>query len=444
MISQEPIIKVGVIQRASELRGTLNGKFTVANVIGLSGEFVIRSERGTVIFTKSDGQRVLSENEISCLPIERGSFILNNVAIGVGFHWERREDQTFEGRLKCIAQDSHTTTAVNEISLESYLKSVISSEMSAEAPVEFLRAHAIVSRSWILSLLERKSRQTASKPETEGPSAGIDEVVRWYGHEDHRGFDVCADDHCQRYQGITKIINRSASGAVESTRGVVLTKEDAVCDARYSKACGGLTENYSNVWDERQVSYLQSICDSQKKHKPIRSEHDAERWIESRPEAYCDTTDHDILKNVLPAVDQETKDFYRWKVEYNRDELGELIRMKSGIDIGSVQDLVPVSRGPSGRIVKLKIAGTVRTVVVGKELEIRKWLSKSHLYSSAFVVKKELDAQGRPAKFILHGAGWGHGVGLCQIGAAVMGSMGIPADQILQHYFKGAQITKLY
>jgi stage II sporulation protein D len=444
MISQEPIIKVGVVQRASELSGTLNGKFTVANVIGLTGDFSVRSERGTVIFTKSDGQRILSEDEIACLPLEHGSFLLKNVPIGIGFHWEQSEDQTFEGRLRCVAQDSHTITAVNEINLESYLKSVISSEMSAEAPMEFLRAHAIVSRSWLLALLERNSGKNTERPAMETPANGEDEIIRWYGHEDHDRFDVCADDHCQRYQGVSKITNQSASGAIESTRGVVLTSDGLVCDARYSKACGGLTENYENVWEDRRVQYLQSVCDSPRKHKPLRGEHDAVRWIDSRPEAYCDTTDQDILRRILPSTDQETKDFYRWKVEYRRDELEEIIKTKSGIDFGSLQDLVPVSRGPSGRIIKLKIVGTARTVVVGKELEIRKWLSKAHLYSSAFIVKKEADAQGNPVKFILNGAGWGHGVGLCQIGAAVMGSSGIPAEEILRHYFKGSQITKLY
>ncbi len=444
MVSQEPIIKVGVIQRAPEIHGALNGKFAVANVIGLTGDFSVRSERGTVIFTKNDGQRVLSENEIPCLPLENGSFTLKDVTIGIGFHWERRENQTFEGRLRCIAQDSRTITAVNEINLESYLNSVVSSEMSAGAPPEFLRAHAIVSRSWLLALLERKARQGAPKPTSGISSDSAAEIVRWYGHEDHTGFDVCADDHCQRYQGVTKIVNQSASAAVESTRGVVLTSDGVVCDARYSKACGGLTESYDNVWDDERVGYLQSITDSAAKHKPIRSERDAACWIESRPEAYCDTTDQDILRRVLPSVDQETKDFYRWKVEYSKDELEEVIRTKSGIEIGSLQDLIPISRGSSGRITKLKIVGTARTLVVGKELEIRKWLSKSHLYSSAFIVKKEVDAGGKPVKFILHGAGWGHGVGLCQIGAAVMGSKGIPAEEILQHYFKGSQISKLY
>lgn len=444
MISQEPIIKVGVVQRVPELKGTLNGKSTVANVIGLKGEFSVRSERGTVFFTIADGQRILSENELPCLPLGQGSFTLNDVTVGIGFHWERKENQTFEGRLRFLAREGRTITAVNEINAESYLKSVISSEMSAEAPVEFLRAHAIVSRSWLLSLLERRTGRATELDRTEGMARSEDEVVRWYGHEDHDLFDVCADDHCQRYQGVSKIVNQLASGAVESTRGVVLTTDSSICDTRYSKACGGLTENFENVWQNERIGYLQSVSDAPTKHKPVRSEREAERWIESRPEAYCDTTDGDILKRVLPSMDRETKDFYRWKIEYRREELEELIRMKSGIEIGTLLDLVPVSRGPSGRIIKLRIVGSARTVVVGKELEIRKWLSSSHLYSSAFIVKKEMGTDGKPAKFILSGAGWGHGVGLCQIGAAVMASKGISAEEILKHYFKGSQISRLY
>lgn len=432
------------MQRVSEAKGTLTGKFAVANVIGLKGDFAVHSERGTVIFLNAEGQRILSENDILCLPLEQGTFHLNDVTVGIGFHWERREDETFEGRLRFIAQEGRTITAVNEINLESYLKSVISSEMSADAPVEFLRAHAIVSRSWLTALLEHRLATKSGLAPTVETNQNANDVLRWYGREDHDVFDVCADDHCQRYQGISKIINPSAGKAVESTRGIVLASDGTICDARYSKACGGLTEDFENVWDDHTVAYLRTISDSATKHKPIRSERDAERWIDSQPEAYCNTSDENILRRILPSIDQETKNFYRWKVEYSREELEGLIKTKSGTDVGELVDLVPLSRGASGRIIKLKIVGTARTITVGKELEIRKWLSKSHLYSSAFVVTKELGADGKPARFILKGAGWGHGVGMCQIGAAVMASKGISAEDILKHYFTDAELTKLY
>jgi stage II sporulation protein D len=444
MISQEPVIHVGIIEHAPEVKGSLQGRFAVANVIGLKGDFTVRSERGTVIFTNAEGQRILSEDAILCQPLDQGTFILKDVVIGRGFHWERKEDETFEARLKLIAKDGRTVTAVNEISLESYLKSVISSEMSAGAPMEVLRAHAIVSRSWLTALLERKKTQIAGAVHAESTIQRGDELIRWYGHEDHVNFDVCADDHCQRYQGLSKIVSKTVAEAVESTRGMFLVSGGEICDTRYSKACGGLTENFENVWHNEEIPYLRSVSDSVTKHKAIRSERDAERWIHSTPDAYCNTSDENLLKQVLPSFDQETKDFFRWKVEYHREELEELIKTKSGIDFGTLKELVPVLRGPSGRIIKLKIVGSAKTLTVGKELEIRKWLSKSHLYSSAFTVQTENNAEGVVEKFILTGAGWGHGVGLCQIGAAVMASKGIKAEDILKHYFRNAELSKLY
>jgi len=444
MISQEPTITVGIVERIPEVRGSFQGRFAVTNVIGMKGDFTVRSERGTVIFTNAEGQRILSGDEILCQPLEQGTFTLNDVKIGIGFHWERDEDETFEGRLRLVAQDNRTVTAVNEIGLESYLKSVISSEMSAEAPVEFLRAHAIVSRSWLASLLERKKGRESGRVHAGSTVQNNDEFIRWYGEANHESFDVCADDHCQRYQGISKIINNTAIQAVESTRGMFLVHDQEICDARYSKACGGLTEDFENVWQEVEIPYLRSISDSPVKHKPIRSERDAERWIESRPEAYCNAPDENILRSVLSPVDQPTKDFFRWSVEYTREELEEIVRTKSGMDFGTLMDLIPVLRGSSGRIIKLKIVGTAKSMTIGKELEIRKCLSRSHLCSSAFTVTVERSPEGIASMFVLKGAGWGHGVGLCQIGAAVMASKGIKADDILFHYFEGAGIAKLY
>jgi SpoIID/LytB domain protein len=270
------------------------------------------------------------------------------------------------------------------------------------------------------------------------------ELIRWYDREDHDVFDVCADDHCQRYQGVTKIISTAAAEAMRATRGVFLIFADAICDARYAKACGGLSENFENAWENTPVSYLQCIADAEQRHPPIRSEAEAERWMLSQPKAFCNTADGKILQQILPSFDQETTDFYRWTATYLREELQEILRKKSGLDFGTLLELLPVQRGPSGRIIKLKIVGSKLTLTVGKELEIRRWLSNSHLYSSAFVVKSERDANDVPVRFTLHGAGWGHGVGLCQIGAAVMAMKGYRAEEILQHYFRGAQLKKLY
>jgi stage II sporulation protein D len=444
MINQEPIIKVGIFEGCPEARGSLQGKFAVANVIGLKGDFVVRSERGTIIFTKADGQRILSEEEITCQPLEQGSFLLKDVKIGINFHWQRQEDQIFEGRLRLIAQEGRTIAAVNEISLESYLKSVISSEMSALSPIELLKVHAITSRSWLVAMLERRKKAIDADRTPLHSVKNKEELIRWYGREDHLLYDVCADDHCQRYQGISKIVSDSVSAAVEATRGTFLVWGEEVCDARYSKACGGLTENFDSVWEQTPLPYLRSISDSVARHRPIKTEQDAARWIRTQPEAYCNTSDVNILRQILPAFDQETVDFFRWKVSYAAGELNELVKTKSGTDFGSVHDLIPVERGPSGRIIRLKIVGSKKTLTIGKELEIRKWLSPSHLYSSAFTVEIERDPEGNAQKFILTGAGWGHGVGLCQIGAAVMAAKGFGADEILRHYFKDAELVKLY
>ncbi|HTP14071.1 MAG TPA: SpoIID/LytB domain-containing protein [Bacteroidota bacterium] len=444
MITQEPVVRVGIFEHSAVARGTMRGRFAVSNVIGLEGDFEVRSERGTVIFQNAGGRRILSEDEIRCQPLEAGTVLLKDVKIGVAFHWERNQDQVFQGKVRFVAQDGKTIAAINEIELEPYLKSVIASEMSATAPLELLRAHAIVSRSWLAALQER--RRSDEQRGTHGATTiqRDNEIIRWYGHEDHAIFDVCADDHCQRYQGIAPIVSETVGQAMDSTRGVFLVMGDKICDTRYSKACGGLSENFENEWEDVPVPYLQCVSDSTTKHRPLRTEQDADRWIRSRPEAYCNTTDSNILRQVLPSFDQETMDFFRWTIAYSREELEELIRKKSGIDFGTLHDLVPVERGLSGRIIKLKIVGSKKTLTVGKGLEIRKWLSKSHLYSSAFTVDVERDAQNVPVRFVLNGAGWGHGVGLCQIGAAVMATQGFKAEDILSHYFKGAKLEKLY
>jgi SpoIID/LytB domain protein len=363
-------------------------------------------------------------------------FSLSDVTIGSRFHWERTEEQTFQGDLILQPREDGTIAVINEIPLEDYLESVISSEMSSAAPMEFLKAHAILSRSWILAALDRKNREKGTSKSSEKTTD--EEVIRWHDREEHDLFDVCADDHCQRYQGITKIISKQAREAVRETQGMVITYQDKICDARYSKACGGVTENFDTAWDDKRVPYLKSISDASVPHRPIKTEEEASAWCLANPDAYCNTKDEGLLEKILPDFDRETRAFFRWRVDYSPNELEEILRAKSGFDFGALQEIIPLRRGPSGRISRLKIVGSKRSIVVGKELEIRRWLSRTHLYSSAFVVKVE------SGRFTLYGAGWGHGVGLCQIGAAVMAMKGFSAEKILGHYFRGIEIQKVY
>ena len=365
-------------------------------------------------------------SDITLTPGEASSsaFALDNMTIGIGFHWERKERQVFRGALRIISRPDGLTV-INDVPLEEYVTSVISSEMSASCPLELLKAHAVISRSWLLF-----PKGTAAEAAREPLARQQHESVRWYGREAHPDFDVCADDHCQRYQGITKAFSDAASEAVNSTRGELLLYAGRICDARFSKCCGGVTEQYSTAWEDQDIPYLKSIYDG-----PVEScSYDAESLIRSEPPAYCNTRDVNLLARILPGFDQETQDFYRWRVEYSPEELRDLVKARLGVDLGSIRDLQSLARGPSGRIYRLKITGEKDFLVIGKELEIRRALSRSHLYSSAFVVDKET------GRFVLRGAGWGHGVGLCQIGAAVMASEGKSYKEILVHYYRGTTV----
>ena len=354
------------------------------------------------------------------------AFALHNITIGIGFHWERTERQVFRGGLRLIERTAGLT-AINDVSLEEYVTSVISSEMSASCPLELLKAHAVISRSWMW--FPKTNPASVATPPPQSPDHH--EIVRWYGREAHLDFDVCADDHCQRYQGITKMFSAAAADAVRATKDEFLRYRGAICDARFSKCCGGITERYATAWDDREVPYLESVRDG----GPDSSPHAPETWIRSQPPAYCCTDDSELLSRILPGFDQETRDFYRWKVSYTANELGDLIRDKLGIELGPIRDLHPLTRGPSGRIDRLKITGEHDHLVIGKELEIRRALSRTHLYSSAFVVDRNDD------RFVLTGAGWGHGVGLCQIGAAVMANQGKTYRKILAHYYRGTSVS---
>ena len=359
------------------------------------------------------------------------SFSLMDVVIGVNFHWQRLETQTFRGSLRLLA-DGGKIWAINDLPVEEYLESVISSEMSAQSSLPLLMAHAVISRSWLMSQIDGNTA-----PNTQASHG--DAFIRWYDHTDHTLFDVCADDHCQRYQGITKETSPNVAEAIRRTRGELLTYGDEICDARFSKCCGGAMEEFQYCWDDTPKPYLKGIGDTPEETIPdLTVEEDARQWILSSPKSFCNTTDKRILSQVLNDYDQETTDFYRWRVSYTQEELSKLVEKKLGAGLGTITDMRPLKRGTSGRICELRITGTKKTIVVGKELEIRRALSESHLYSSAFVVEKQGDT------FTLIGAGWGHGVGLCQIGAAVMGDKGYAYDEILRHYYPGAEIEKAW
>ncbi len=438
----EPFITVGIADHEKEISGCFEGTYRIEGDGPLDGKFSAIAGDKSIAFSDALCNTTRRFQTLRCVGIQGSCFRLANVVIGIDFHWERKEEQAFQGNLILRLRNDGTIAVINEISLEDYLKSVISSEMNSEAPKEFLKAHAILSRSWFLSALERKQ----SAHNTVEPSGMFteEEIIRWYDREDHDLYDVCADDHCQRYQGITKILSPQATEAVTETQGLVITWGDTICDTRYSKACGGLTEEFRTAWSDEHISYLRGISDAPVHHCPIRVEDDAARWILSDPIAYCNTHDERLLEKILPQFDRETKDFFRWTVRYGREELEQILTEKSGFDFGTLKDIIPIKRGPSGRIFRLKIVGSKKSIIVGKELEIRRWLSRSHLYSSAFIVETDRDVMGEVRQFLFHGAGWGHGVGLCQIGAAVMAHKGFSAEEILCHYFPGTKLLKIY
>ena len=530
--SWQPVIDVGLLT-APQLRVRFNQPFTGPDSLkgGICGEQAFTLADGMVEWNGKRYGRLEFRPEGSA-PEEGDSrgFTLHKVRIGINFHWEREEDQLFSGGLTILPSEEGLV-AINSVLTEDYLLSVISSEMNGDAPEEFLKAHAVISRSWLLARPTLGGRDNAhgsegschsaagngdnpDSPESPGnghSGQGIsapgscenDRIIRWYDREDHSLFDVCADDHCQRYQGLLRAGNANIRRAIDATRGLVLTDgpDGAICDTRFSKCCGGVSERFSACWADEDYAYLRPVRDyaclqtdednaaddgtpvtvgtvaaestcskpgfpaASPKHRntvgiipDLSDEQNAREWILSSPEAFCNTSDPALLSTVLNSYDQETADFYRWRVEYTQEELSDLLRRRSGIDFGSVLELRPLRRGASGRIIELLIRGTLRTVTVGKELEIRRWLSESHLYSSAFVVdtvyaepaadgqdiQPGINAPAIPTGFILHGAGWGHGVGLCQIGAAAMSARGCTFDRILAHYFRGSCLTRLY
>jgi len=446
-MNSRPNVEVGIML-VPELSFRLSGKYTIAGKNDIYyDECTAGIEEYRIRITSEKSLRD-SGRELIFMPcnLTADHFELHDVVIGVDFHWEQKEHQKFRGALK-LKLIGDRIAVINILPVEDYLKSVITSEMKADASIELLKAHTIIARSWLLSKLE-KGNKTDSKPGSISANESEEIYIHWWDTEDHEHFDVCADDHCQRYQGIARISNPGVIEAVNRTMGMVLKYREEICDTRYSKSCGGKTELYSSCWEEKEVDYLQSFPDTKQtpgSFTDLTDEVQAGNFILSSPECFCNTSEDKVLSQVLNDYDLETSDFFRWEVEYSNEELSELIRKKSGHDFGSIRSLVPVKRGPSGRLVLLRIVGTKKSLTIGKELVIRKWLSPSHLYSSAFIVKEmDTDENGLPGTFHLSGAGWGHGVGLCQIGAAVMGEKGYDYTEILQHYYPGAEIKNVY
>ena len=448
---KQPNVTVGIVS-GQKIHFSLNKPY-LAKGETVMGEQVIEFSEGGVLWNGNQYSKLTFHPQSA-----DASFSLSDVTIGVNFHWERKETQTFLGTLRFVVE-ADKICAINELPVEKYLESVISSEMSATSSLELLKAHAVISRSWLLAQMKKRREVAASGNNFFSFVKKDDMLIRWYDREDHTIFDVCADDHCQRYQGITKETSPHVAEAIRQTLGQVLLDGEDICDARFSKCCGGETEEFQYCWEDTPKSYLTAVRDlvlgvkneEQEDssrftlHSSLQDEATAEQWIRSNPPAFCNTTDKKILSQVLNDYDQETADFYRWKVTYSQEKLQQLFEEKLKMNFGAILDMKAVERGKSGRISKLQIIGTEKTFTIGKELEIRRALSDTHLYSSAFVVDKyDKDEQGVPQRFEIIGAGWGHGVGLCQIGAAVMGEQGYAYNDILLHYYQGAEIKQLY
>lgn len=447
----EPQVKVGILS-AESIKFTLTGIYSTPDEHVVTGSHEVKiSDSGLALVW---GENTYASIEFTPTSLLGDSFELEGVTIGVNFHWERRENQRFRGSLLLKPIDGKIT-AINVVGIEEYLVSVISSEMSSTSSLPLLRAHAVISRSWVLAQIENRGKNShtgtgnseLSPSDTHAASTAFRSVIKYWDHEDHTEFDVCADDHCQRYQGISRVSTPVAASAVADTRGEVLTYDGKLCDARFSKCCGGVFEKFENCWEDVEHPYLQPRRDgvNELDYPDLTIEENAQEWILGKPQAFCNTTNARILSQVLNNYDRETADFYRWSVTLSREKIKSLVNSRLETELGDIIDLRPLARGTSGRICHLLVIGTNDKIEIGKELMIRRTLSDSHLYSSAFVVERnDIDADGIPGSFTLHGAGWGHGVGLCQIGAAIMGDRGYRYNEILAHYYPSSTLTKLY
>jgi stage II sporulation protein D len=449
-MAREPVITVGLKAIKGALHFELVGSFIANGDVRLPpGRYLARVDGGGVYLLGGESHAVSTHEPIRLSPEDSADsrMVVSQVPIGTGFHWHREQDLVFPGEFEIHPLGRRQLVLMNRLPLETYLASVIASEMSGQAPLEFLKAHAIISRSWALRRI-REAEASDSARSIPDEASNHETTLRWTGAEVHQGFDVCADDHCQRYRGVSGRGDSRAERAAQETRGEVLTHSHEICDTRYSKCCGGMTEDFATAWDDRDVPYLRALPDSDVSPPgfsfPLSMEENARAWIGGSPEAFCRIRDQALIETFLPSLDQGTSSFYRWQTVYSQEEISETIAQKTGRHLGWIRDLLPLERGRSGRIARLRIVGTGGTLTVGKELEIRRVLSPTHLYSSAFFVVKEPPTGERVRRFRLIGAGWGHGVGLCQLGAAVMANRGKTYQEILRHYFPGTNLTGGY
>ncbi len=439
--AQEPRIAVGLRENADRVRFAASGECLLNGQALAAGPYEAVAQAGGLVLLREERPVAAAPERLRLVPApqQHAVFTVMGIPIGRSFHWERLQQQTFQGELVLEQAGPGTLRLINAIPLEQYLESVISSEMSPRSPAEFLKAHCIISRSWLLAQIRKKSAAAERR------TAAADRS--WTDAAAHREFDVCADDHCQRYHGIGRV-NQAARQALVDTRGEVLVFDGEICDTRFSKCCGGISESFATAWEDREVPYLRPVADCPPHARefvpPLAEESMAARFISAVPRAYCNVGDRTLLEQILPDFDFETQHFFRWEVVLQQEALQQMLSLKTGIDFGAIRALVPLARGASGRIYSLKVCGTKAEKVFGKELAIRRILSPSHLYSSAFTVAAPEGRHGVPEQFTLRGAGWGHGVGLCQIGAAAMAARGIRYADILNHYFTGALLRKLY
>jgi peptidoglycan hydrolase-like amidase len=451
---QEPVIAVGLIDRTESVTVSLEGRYRTQSgrLVG-PGRLVLSCHGGVL---QSNGSIASEDPPWELIPEDpRLCRFSLEVMIGIDFHWQQMENQTFLGNLQLIPHGQDHLTVINRVPLETYITSVICSEMNANSHPNSIKSHAVISRSWLLAQLdareaaglEKKEKQkVAGKHKVSAPLSAPAEIIRWTDRQAHLTYDVCADDHCQRYQGTGRIDSPEVAKAIAATHGQVLTYEGRACDARFSKCCGGVVEQFQTAWGDEPVPYLVALADgpdSRLTDPPLTEEPVMRRFIEDPPACYCNCTDHSILGRVLNDYDQSTQDFFRWQVRLDAIRASALVSEKMGIDLGRLLAIEPVERGPSGRLLRLRLSGDGGSVVIGKELEIRRALSRSHLYSSAFVVDIE-GPRDRPDTFVLTGAGWGHGVGLCQIGAAVMACREIGYRDILSHYYPATRLDRIY
>jgi peptidoglycan hydrolase-like amidase len=438
----EPTIAVGLLQDRSSISFRLTDTFKDESGSTFpAGDYRVTSRNDII---RCVGVRSIEAEALILTPTrpDTGRFSLE-ATIGIEFHWQQDEVQTFSDGLRIVTSRPDRLTAINDVALETYIASVICSEMDAASPLELIKAHSVVSRSWLLAQTNASKNDRQGKITTE---QDIGERIHWYDREAHKDFDVCADDHCQRYHGMDRISSPNAHRAIRETRGRVLTFERRVCDARYGKCCGGVTEDFRVAWADELVPYLVPVFDGADEalpSPPLCEEESMRAFLDHPPDVYCNCTDESILRQILTPHDRETLNFFRWKKTLGASQASGLVADKLGVDLGRIVALEPVERGLSGRLKRLKLVGDEGSLVIGKELEIRRALSPSHLLSSAFVVDVE-GPDDRPNRFVLRGAGWGHGVGLCQIGAAVMAWQGRGHEEILSHYYPGAELVGIY